>query len=151
MEARSECQDCYSQMEVLHLIAASSLSAGQKQLLVLARALLKRHRVLILDEATASIDSFTDAAISRVVHEEFTGATVLIIAHRLRTIMPCDKILVMDRGRVVQQGTPLELIKTQGGRFESLCKAAGGEEYRHLMMLAEKYSGKEAEGKLVDL
>jgi ABC-type multidrug transport system fused ATPase/permease subunit len=61
-----------------------SLSAGQKQLVVLARALLKKHKILILDEATASIDSATDAEISRVVHEEFTGATVLIIAHRLR-------------------------------------------------------------------
>lgn len=118
---------------------------------MLARALLKRHRVLILDEATASIDSFTDAAISRVVHEEFTGATVLIIAHRLRTIMPCDKILVMDKGRVVQQGAPLQLIKEPGGRFEALCRAAGGEEYRHLLMLAEKNAGKEAEEKLVDV
>lgn len=61
-----------------------SLSAGQKQLVVLARALLKRHKVLILDEATASIDTATDAEISRVVHEEFKGATVMIIAHRLR-------------------------------------------------------------------
>ena len=61
-----------------------SLSAGQKQLIVLARALLQRHRCLLLDEATANIDSATDAEISRVVHEEFKGVTVLIIAHRLR-------------------------------------------------------------------
>jgi len=61
-----------------------SLSAGQKQLVVLARALLKKHKLLILDEATASIDSETDAEISRVVHEEFEGVTVMIIAHRLR-------------------------------------------------------------------
>jgi ABC-type multidrug transport system fused ATPase/permease subunit len=60
------------------------LSAGQKQLVVLARALLKRQKILILDEATASIDSATDAEISRVVHNEFGGTTVLIIAHRLR-------------------------------------------------------------------
>ena len=64
--------------------ADDSLSAGQKQLVVLARALLKRHKILILDEATASIDSATDAEISRVVHEEFKDVTVLIIAHRLR-------------------------------------------------------------------
>jgi ABC-type multidrug transport system fused ATPase/permease subunit len=61
-----------------------SLSAGQKQLVVMARALLKKHKILVLDEATASIDSKTDAEISRVVHEEFEEATVLIIAHRLR-------------------------------------------------------------------
>jgi len=61
-----------------------SLSPGQKQLVVLARALLQKHKVLILDEATASIDSATDAEISRVVHEKFTGATILIIAQRLR-------------------------------------------------------------------
>jgi hypothetical protein len=61
-----------------------SLSAGQKQLVVMARALLDKHKLLILDEATASIDSATDAEISRVVHDQFEGVTVLIIAHRLR-------------------------------------------------------------------
>ena len=115
-----------------------SLSAGQKQLVVLARALLRKHKILILDEATASIDSATDREISRVVHEEFRGATVLIIAHRLRTIMPCSKILVMDKGEVVQQGTPLELIKQQGGKFASLCMAGGTDEYNALVGLAEE-------------
>lgn len=62
----------------------NSLSAGQKQLIVLARAVLRRQKILILDEATASIDSATDAEISRIVHHGFQGATVLIIAHRLR-------------------------------------------------------------------
>lgn len=65
-----------------------SLSAGQKQLIVLARALLKQQKFLIMDEATASIDSETDGKISRLVHEKFTGATVLIIAHRLRVSYP---------------------------------------------------------------
>ena len=60
------------------------MSAGQKQLVVMARALLDKHKLLILDEATASIDSATDAEISRVVHDQFEGVTVLIIAHRLR-------------------------------------------------------------------
>nr|XP_019009148.1 ABC transporter ABCC.6 [Kwoniella pini CBS 10737]OCF47929.1 ABC transporter ABCC.6 [Kwoniella pini CBS 10737] len=116
-----------------------NLSAGQKQLVVLARALLKKHRVLILDEATASIDSATDAEISRVVHEEFKNATVMIIAHRLRTIMPCSKILVMDKGLVIQQGSPIELINIEG-KFKDLCLAAGIEEYEHLVSLAENHS-----------
>ena len=66
-----------------------SLSPGQKQLIVLARALLQNHKILIMDEATASIDSETDADISKVVHESFSGCTVLIIAHRLRVSLSC--------------------------------------------------------------
>lgn len=61
-----------------------SLSAGQKQLVVLARALLDQHKILIMDEATASVDSATDQAISKIVHEQFKESTILIIAHRLR-------------------------------------------------------------------
>lgn len=133
-----------------------SLSAGQKQLVVLARAILRQHKILIMDEATASIDSETDQAISRIVHDGFKGATVLIIAHRLRvclitwlqssipifhqadaqTIMPCAKILVMDKGRIAQQGSPVELIRQQG-KFKELCEAAGKEEYAHLCSIAE--------------
>lgn len=67
-----------------HPVLSSSLSAGEKQLVVLARALLQRKKVLILDEATASIDTKTDLIVTRLVHEEFEGSTVLIIAHRLR-------------------------------------------------------------------
>lgn len=70
-------------------LTLASLSAGQKQLIVLARALLRQQKILIMDEATASIDSATDAEISRVVHKEFIGATVLIIAHRLRVRAFC--------------------------------------------------------------
>ncbi|WVR08252.1 hypothetical protein IAU60_005299 [Kwoniella sp. DSM 27419] len=117
----------------------NSLSTGQKQLVALAQALLRRKRVMIMDEATASIDSATDAEISRVVHEEFTGTTVLIIAHRLRTIMPCSKLLVMDKGYLVQQGVPSDLIR-QDGKFKDLCMASGIDEYEHLVALADEYA-----------
>lgn len=85
-EIESGGQKCVSLMASpqTDMLTKRSLSAGQKQLVVLARALLKQHRILVLDEATASIDSKTDGEISRVVHEEFEGVTVLIIAHRLR-------------------------------------------------------------------
>jgi ABC-type multidrug transport system ATPase subunit len=62
--------------------------------------------------------------------------------------MPCSKILVMDKGNLVQQGSPAELIKEDGGKFQTLCKAAGMEEYNHLVSLAEKYSGKNDKGLL---
>ncbi|EIW71721.1 hypothetical protein TREMEDRAFT_67926 [Tremella mesenterica DSM 1558] len=81
-----------------------NLSAGQKQLVVLARALLKKHKILILDEATASIDSATDKEVSRVVHDEFKGATVLIIAHRLRYSKSTSKSRGRVRVRVLSSG-----------------------------------------------
>lgn len=137
-EQQQQQENIFSNLDFEVKGGGENLSAGQKQLVVLARALLKRHRVLILDEATASIDSATDAEISRVVHEEFTNATVLIIAHRLRTIMPCANILVMDKGHLIQQGSPLELIHRKG-QFQDLCIAAGEEEYRHLVDLAEQH------------
>ncbi|KGB78045.2 ABC transporter ABCC.6 [Cryptococcus deuterogattii R265] len=138
-ETSSQQENIFSNLDFEVKGGGENLSAGQRQLVVLARALLKRHRVLILDEATASIDSATDAEISQVVHEEFTNATVLIIAHRLRTIMPCSNILLMNKGNLIQQGSPLELIHREGP-FQDLCMAAGEEEYKRLIVLAEEHN-----------
>ncbi|KIR56525.1 ABC transporter ABCC.6 [Cryptococcus gattii Ru294] len=148
-ETSSQQENIFSNLDFEVKGGGENLSAGQRQLVVLARALLKRHRVLILDEATASIDSATDAEISRVVHEEFTNATVLIIAHRLRTIMPCSNILLMNKGNLIQQGSPLGLIHREGP-FQDLCMAAGEEEYKHLIALAEEHDPSN-KGDLVDL
>ena len=93
--------------------SGSNLSQGQRQLLCLARALLKSPKVLIMDEATASIDYATDAKIQDVLRE-LKGNTIITIAHRLQTIIDYDKVLVLDRGKVVEYGSPWELLQTNG-------------------------------------
>ncbi|CCC14139.1 unnamed protein product [Sordaria macrospora k-hell] len=91
----------------------SNLSQGQRQLVCLARALLTRPKIMVLDEATSAIDQDTDAAIQRSLREciESTGTTVLVIAHRLSTVADFDKGLVLDKGRVVEFGSPGELVR----------------------------------------
>ena len=84
----------------------SNLSAGQRQLLCMARALLKRSKVLVLDEATANLDMETDHLIQTTVLHELGDATTMTIAHRLDTIMGCDRVLVMDAGRVAEMAPP---------------------------------------------
>jgi len=90
-------------------------SVGQRQLLCLGRALLARHRVLVLDEATANVDLETDGLIQDAVRTKFQGCTVIMIAHRLHTVIDCDQILVLGDGRVVEQGAPHTLLQKHGG------------------------------------
>ncbi len=96
------------------------LSAGQRQLLCLARALLRRARLLVLDEATSSVDPRTDAAIQTALATAFADCTVLTIAHRLHTIMGADRVLVLDAGRVAEHAPPAELLGRPGGAFRAL-------------------------------
>ena len=81
-------------------------SVGQKQLLCLARALLRRSKLLILDEATSNVDMETDNFIQDCIHRKFAATTVITIAHRLNTVAHYDRILVMSRGRIVEVGSP---------------------------------------------
>ena len=87
---------------------------GQKQLLCLARALLRRNKFLVLDEATSNVDMQTDSFIQKVLKEQFKDTTVITIAHRLITVADYDKIIVMHRGRIVEEGAPHELIEKKG-------------------------------------
>lgn len=104
--------------------SGSNLSQGQRQLVCLARSLLKSPKLLLLDEATASIDYKSDAQIQKTIREEFSQTTILTIAHRLRSIADYDRILVLDAGQVAEYGTPLELLKSESV-FYSMCKDSG--------------------------
>ncbi|KAG8935993.1 hypothetical protein FRC02_005189 [Tulasnella sp. 418] len=100
----------------------ANLSVGQRSLLSLARALVRDEiRLVLLDEATASVDVETDSAIQETITREFAHKTLLCIAHRLRTIIHYDRVLVLEAGQVAEFGTPLELFQ-QGGIFRHLCE-----------------------------
>ncbi|HHI76137.1 MAG TPA: ABC transporter ATP-binding protein/permease [Gammaproteobacteria bacterium] len=95
------------------------LSGGEKQRVAIARAILKRPRILIFDEATSSLDSHTEKAIQQTLAEVAADHTTLVIAHRLSTVVDADRILVMEQGRIVEQGTHAELLRA-GGRYRAM-------------------------------
>jgi ATP-binding cassette subfamily B protein len=97
---------------------ATNVSAGEKQLLTIARAFLADPPMLILDEATSSVDTRTEVLIQRAMNRLMEGRTTFVIAHRLSTIRDADTILVMDAGRIVEQGSHEELIQRRGAYFE---------------------------------
>ncbi|KAF5327366.1 hypothetical protein D9619_004466 [Psilocybe cf. subviscida] len=100
----------------------SNLSVGERSLLSLARALVRDTRVVILDEATASVDLETDKKIQQTIQTEFKDRTLICIAHRLRTILSYDRILVLDSGNIVEFDTPLALYANPDGLFRGLCE-----------------------------
>lgn len=97
-----------------------NLSVGQRQCIILARAVLRGAKVLICDEATANIDEKTESLIQNLIDVEFRSSTMIVIAHRLKTIMACDAILVMDQGQVVEFDSPQVLLQKKDSYFASL-------------------------------
>jgi ABC-type multidrug transport system fused ATPase/permease subunit len=102
-----------------------NLSVGQRQLLCLARALLRKTKVLVLDEATSAIDQETESIILETIRTEFRGSTILTIAHRLNTILDSTRILVLDKGRVAEFAPPEELLADKNSAFYGMAKDAG--------------------------
>lgn len=99
-----------------------NLSLGQRQLISFARALVADAKILVLDEATANIDSYTEMLIQKALRKLLEGRTGLVIAHRLATIRNADRILVFEQGRVIEMGSFEELV-ARGGRFAALARA----------------------------
>ncbi|KAG2204776.1 hypothetical protein INT47_004051 [Mucor saturninus] len=114
----------------------SNFSQGQRQLICLARALLKKNRIVFMDEATASVDFETDEAIQKTIATEFANCTILCIAHRLRTVIEYDRILVLDDGEIAEFASPLDLLNTPNSLFKKMCENSG--EYEALLSLAKE-------------
>ncbi|KAL6218068.1 hypothetical protein ACLB2K_011285 [Fragaria x ananassa] len=112
-----------------------NFSVGQRQLISLARALLRRSKILVLDEATAAVDVRTDALIQKTIHEEFKSCTMLVIAHRLNTIIDCDRILVLDAGQVLEHGSPEELLLNEESGFSKMIRSTGPSNAQYLRSL----------------
>lgn len=102
----------------------SNLSVGERQLVCLARALLRDSKVLVLDEATSAVDNNTDNLIQKTIRESFSGLTILTIAHRLNTIIDYDRVMVLDDGKIVELDTPENLFNRKDGVFRSMCDEA---------------------------
>jgi ABC-type multidrug transport system fused ATPase/permease subunit len=101
-----------------------NFSCGQRQLICLARALVRKAKVLVMDEATAAIDVETDSVIQKTIREDMKDCTILTIAHRIGTVIDSDRVLVIGEGRMVEFDTPEELVRRKGV-FYKLAKEAG--------------------------
>jgi len=98
------------------------LSGGQRQRVGIARAILANPKVLIFDEATSNLDSYSEKLIQDAMEKISKGRTMIIIAHRFSTIKKADKIVVLENGKVVEQGSHIELSQTSGGLYAKLLK-----------------------------
>ncbi|KAI9305402.1 hypothetical protein BJ944DRAFT_239688 [Cunninghamella echinulata] len=115
----------YITLESNVLENGNNFSQGQKQLIALARALIKKSALIILDEATSSVDADTDQRIQNTIRSEFRDSTLLTVAHRLNTIIDYDRVLVLDQGKVVEFYTPYHLMIKEYGYFKTMCEKSG--------------------------
>uniref|UniRef100_A0A3P9B283 Multidrug resistance-associated protein 4 n=1 Tax=Maylandia zebra TaxID=106582 RepID=A0A3P9B283_9CICH len=127
-----------SKLEMVLTESGSNFSVGQRQLVCLARAILRKTRILIIDEATANVDPRTDGLIQQTIRDKFQECTVLTIAHRLNTIIDCDRILVLDAGMIQEYDEPYVLLQNQDGLFYQMVQQTGRAEAASLLHTAKQ-------------
>lgn len=118
----------------------SNFSAGQRQLFCLARAILRHNKILILDEATANVDSQTDHIIQETIRHQFADCTIITVAHRLHTIMDSDKVMVIDAGNILEFDHPYVLTQDNNSFFKRLLEQTGSSTAAALTLVAKEVS-----------
>ena len=99
----------------------SNFSLGEKQLICFARAILQKKKIVVFDEATSNCDKSAEKQMIKCIQNDFKDSTVLIIAHKLVNIMNCDRVLVLDKGKIKEFDSPVTLYQTPGSAFKELC------------------------------
>uniref|UniRef100_UPI0037E8F146 ATP-binding cassette sub-family C member 4-like n=1 Tax=Semicossyphus pulcher TaxID=241346 RepID=UPI0037E8F146 len=138
VQLKSVVEELPAKLETVLAESGSNFSVGQRQLVCLARAVLRKNRILIIDEATANVDPRTDELIQKTIRDKFRECTVLTIAHRLNTIIDSDRILVLDSGSIQELDCPFTLLQNKEGAFYKLVQQTGQAEAAALLESARK-------------
>ncbi|XP_016089140.1 multidrug resistance-associated protein 4-like [Sinocyclocheilus grahami] len=138
VQLKAAVEELPNKLETELAESGSNFSMGQRQLVCLARAILRKNRILIIDEATANVDPRTDELIQKTIRDKFKECTVLTIAHRLNTIIDSDRILVLDAGRIHEYDAPHVLLQNQNGIFYKMVQQTGKAEAASLLQTAKQ-------------
>ncbi|KAF2881306.1 hypothetical protein ILUMI_24862 [Ignelater luminosus] len=143
--------DALEQVELKHTVAeipaglnaavsesGSNFSIGEKQLICLGRAIVRNNRILVMDEATANVDPYTDSLIQKTIRKKFAGCTVITIAHRLHTVMDSDRIMVVEAGEIVEFDRPYNLLQKTDGLFYTMVQTTGETVAENLNTIAKE-------------
>uniref|UniRef100_H3A152 ABC transporter domain-containing protein n=2 Tax=Latimeria chalumnae TaxID=7897 RepID=H3A152_LATCH len=138
VQLKEVVEELPSKLETELAEAGSNFSVGQRQLVCLARAVLRKNRILVIDEATANVDPRTDELIQKTIREKFAQCTVLTIAHRLNTIIDNDKILVLDAGRIIEYDEPHIVLQNKDSLLYKMVQHMGKTEAAALIETARQ-------------